>query len=96
MTNYNERLWRQEKEKMMESIEQQVEAIANRLPIEFPEQVYVRKGDEYIQSYDPVLSIEIIEDVLNIEGSPYTYTHSLDEFDRVYIAVDEPVVLENQ
>lgn len=77
----------------MSNVEKQVEAIVDRLPIEFPEQVYVRKGDEYIASYDPVLSIEIADGKLCIQGQPYLYTHHLDELDRVYVAIDEPVEL---
>lgn len=77
----------------MSNVEKQVEAIVDRLPIEFPEQVYVRKGNEYIASYDPVLSIEIADGKLYIQGQPYLYAHQLDEFDRVYVAIDEPVEL---
>jgi len=78
----------------MSNIEEQVKDIADRLPIEFPEQVYIRKGNEYIACYDPVLSIGIKDGQLYIQGSPYLYTHTLDEFDRVYVTTDEPVELE--
>ncbi len=36
------------------TIQEQVAMIADELPIEYPRQVYVRKNQEYIQSYDPV------------------------------------------
>ena len=33
------------------TIQEQVAIIADELPIEYPRQVYVRKNQEYIQSY---------------------------------------------
>lgn len=80
----------------MSNIEEQVEDISARLPIEFPEQVYVRKSNKYIASYDPVFSIGIKDGELYIEGVRHLYTHKLDEFDRVYVTTDEPVELEDK
>ncbi len=75
------------------TIKEQVEIIADQLPIEYPRQVYVRKNQEYIQSYDPVSDIRLTDTGIEIQGEPYLYTHSFEEFNRVYIAEGEPVKL---
>ena len=75
------------------TIQEQVAMIADELPIEYPRQVYVRKNQEYIQSYDPVSDIRITDTGVEIQGESYLYTHTFDEFNRIYITEDEPVNL---
>ena len=75
------------------TIQEQVAMIYDELPIEYPRQVYVRKNQEYIQSYDPVLDIRITDTGVEIQAEPYLYTHTFDEFNRIYIAEGEPVNL---
>ena len=75
------------------TIKEQVAMIADELPIKYPRQVYVRKNQEYIQSYDPVSGIRITDTGVEIQVKPYLYTHTFDEFNRIYITEDEPVNL---
>ena len=75
------------------SIQEQVAIIVDELPIEYPRQVYVRQNQEYIQSYDPVSDIRITDTGIEIQGEPYLYTHTFDEFNRIYITENEPVNL---
>lgn len=87
MTNYNERLY---------EIRRKVELLNDRCPIEYPDQLYLRKGDEYISSYDPVYSIKVDNGTLFVEGYCHTvYEHDMKEFDSIYITQDEPVDLNN-
>jgi len=72
-----------------------IKAIQGELPIESPKQLYLRKGDEYVESYDPVTEITINEHSIDIVGSgDHVYNHSYDVFDKIYITTSgEPVVL---
>lgn len=71
-----------------------IEQLNERCPIEFPDQLYLRKGDEYIESYDPVFSMKVNRDTLFIEGYNHiVYEHNTKEFDSIYITQDEPVDL---
>lgn len=77
-------------------LELKVELLNDRCPIEYPDQLYLRKGDEYIGSYDPVYSISIDDGNILIKGDyPTPYEHSLEDFDSIYITQDEPVDLNN-
>ena len=75
------------------TIQEQVAMIADELPIKYPRQVYIRKNQEYIQSYDPVSDIRITDTGVEIQGESYLYTHTFDEFNRIYITKNEPVNL---
>lgn len=73
-----------------------VRLLNERCPIESPDQLYLRKGDEYVQSYDPVYSIKVDGSALFIEGYCHAqYEHDLKDFDSIYITQDEPVDLYN-
>lgn len=77
-------------------LELKVELLNDRCPIEYPDQLYLRKGDEYIDSYDPVYSISIDDGNILIKGDyPTPHEHSLEAFDSIYITQDEPVDLNN-
>lgn len=82
----------------MDELLEQINLVVDSLPIETPSQLYLRKGDKYIDSYDPVRKIVINEHSIDIINDAYTYNHSFDEFDRIYIVPsgDEPVVLATQ
>ena len=81
---------------MSKELLHKIERLNERCPIEFPDQLYLRKGDEYIQSYDPVFSMRVDGDTLFIEGYIHTaYEHDIKEFDSIYITQDEPVDLHN-
>lgn len=79
----------------MSDIQSDIEEIINQLPLEHPQQLYLRKGNEYVASYDPVYEITINEHSIDIKADPYTYNHSYDVFDRIYIVPngDEPLDL---
>lgn len=80
----------------LEEIRRKIELLNDRCPIEYPDQLYLRNGDEYIDSYDPVYSISIDDGNVLIEGDCHTlYEHSLEDFDSIYITQDEPVDLNN-
>lgn len=89
---------------MKEDLQEAIEKIIEQLPITEPAQLYLRKGDEYIASYDPVTKIEVLDHSINIKngkvglvtGKPHVYNHSYDEFDRIYIVPngDEPVIFD--
>lgn len=82
---------------MNENIKEQIELIANQLPILYPAQLYLRKGDQYVQSYDPVYEIFVKGNSVEILGYD-KFTHTLDDFDSIYIVPngDEPVVLNSK
>ena len=81
---------------MSKELLRKIEQLNERCPIEFPDQLYLRKGDEYIQSYDPVHSIKVDSGTLFIEGDyPTAYEHDIKEFDSIYVTQDEPVDLHN-
>lgn len=77
---------------------EEVEGIVRniQLPIYYPWQLYLRKNGEYIESYDPVVSIEVLKHSINITGrnstvtgEPIVYNHSYDEFDSVEVIYEE-------
>lgn len=71
---------------------QQIDRI--NLPVKYPKQVYLRKGDEYISSYDPVWSIKIKDNNLHIEGSGnIIFIENINDFDKIYVTQGEPVEL---
>lgn len=76
----------------------QVDNIVSKLPVEFPRQVYLRKGSVYVESYDPVYDIEVLDDSVKVIGYLHQeYEHSFDEFDRIYITdAEEPVVVSDE
>lgn len=80
---------------MNEDLARQVAEVMDQLPIVHPRQLYLRKGDTYVESYDPVNEITINAHSIGIRGEKYVYNHSFDEFDKIYIVPngDEPVVL---
>lgn len=81
---------------MNDLLMKQIAIIQKELPIHYPKQVYLRKGDEYIDSYDPVAEIIVNKHSIDIVGiNDYHYNHSFDEFDKIYIVPngDEPVQL---
>ena len=81
---------------MSKELLHKIERLNERCPIEFPDQLYLRKGDEYIECYDPVYSIKVDSGTLFVEGSCHTvYEHDIKEFDSIYITQDEPVDLHN-
>lgn len=63
------------------------------LPIQYPDQLYIRQDREYIQSYDPVTSIAVRDNTLVINE---TFTHALEDFNRIYVTQHEHVDLDVQ
>lgn len=81
---------------MSKEILRKIEQLNERCPIEFPDQLYLRKGEKYIQSYDPVYSIKVDSGTLFVEGCHHTvYEHDIQEFDGICIIRNESVDLHN-
>lgn len=66
-------------------------AISSTLPITTddddpnPRQLYLYKEWKYVESYDPVDSINISGDLLIIYNWRYYYEHLLEEFDEILV-----------
>lgn len=78
-----------------EELKEQLDLIYSKLPITSPAQLYLRKDDDYVEGYDPVIDITVNDHSIDIQTDKYTYNHSFDAFNRIYIVPngDEPVKL---
>lgn len=77
-----------------EEVQKIVDSIT--LPIETPYSLYLSKDGEFPDSYDPVVSIDVLDHSVNIKtgiksmvtGKEFVYNHSFDSFDKIEV-VDE-------